>query len=118
MNPNNSNNRKKLFPLFRGGMSWRNIWRNKRRTLITAASIFFAVFFSIMMRGFQMGVWLNLVDGVLRSYSGYIQIHAKGYWDNRTFDYSMSDSILLEKKIPDTTLIKAFIPRLESCCFV
>ena len=93
---------------------WRNIWRNKRRTLITAASIFFAVFFSIIMRGFQMGVWLNLVDGVLRSYSGYVQIHAKGYWDNKTFDYTLSEDISKEKRITDTSLVKSFIPRLES----
>ena len=91
-------------------IAYKNIWRNKRRTLITAASVFFAVFFVIIMRGFQLGVWVNLVDGVLHSYSGYIQVHAKGYWDNRSFDYSMS-----EKEISTWNFTKNTKPTLAWC---
>lgn len=107
-----------FFPLFRvgvgWGLSWKNIWRNKKRTLITAASIMFAVIFSIVMRGFQLGVWDKLVDGILHSYSGYIQIHAKGYWDNRSFDYTLQEGEISMQNFQDDKLIKSIIPRLES----
>ncbi len=78
------------------------------------ASVFFAVFFSILMRGFNLGVWLNLIDGVLHSYTGYVQVHDKGYWDNKTFDYSMAADNPTFLKIKSIPQVKGLIPRLES----
>lgn len=96
-------------------LAWRNIWRNKRRTAITAASIMFAVFFSILMRGFQIGTWNDLIDSVLRSYTGYVQIHAKGFWENRTLDYLIPENDTNVKAIGHLNLpIHRLIPRFES----
>jgi ABC-type lipoprotein release transport system permease subunit len=95
-------------------LAWRNIWRNKRRTIITAASVLFAVFFSILMRGFHMGTWLKLIDSVLHSYSGYVQVHAKGYWDNKTFDYCLAENDSSVEAIKKVKNVNGLIPRLES----
>ncbi|MFC2175922.1 ABC transporter permease [Bacteroidota bacterium] len=67
-------------------LAWRNIWRNKRRTGITVASIFFAVFFAVFLRSMQLGAYGKMIDSVVRFYSGHVQIHAKGYWDDQTLD--------------------------------
>lgn len=67
-------------------LAWRNIWRNKRRTAITVASIFFAVFFAVFLRSMQLGAYAKMIDSVVRFYSGHVQIHAKGYWDDQTMD--------------------------------
>jgi len=96
-------------------LAWRNIWRNRRRTIITAASVMFAVFFSILMRGFQIGTWHDLIDSVLRSYTGYVQIHAQGFWENRTLDYLIPENdpnihAIDNLKAP----VKRLIPRFES----
>lgn len=95
-------------------LAWRNIWRNKRRTLITIASVFFAVFLAILMRGFHIGSWQNLIDSVLHSYSGYIQVHNNGYWDNQNFDYSMSANDTALTTIEKSKNVKTLVPRLES----
>lgn len=95
-------------------LAWRNIWRNKRRTLITAASVFFAVFLAILMRGFHMGAWLNLIDNVLHSYSGYVQIHAKDYWENKTFDYTFQYNDSVFANVKENKQVEKLIPRLES----
>ena len=95
-------------------LAWRNLWRNKRRTLITAASVFFAVFLAILMRGFKHGQWVYLIDSVLHSYTGYVQIHEKDYWDNKTFDYSMAINDTALTKVRQLKQVKGLIPRLES----
>ncbi len=71
-------------------LAWRNIWRNKRRTAITVASIFFAVFFAVFMRSMQLGSYAKMIDSVVRFYSGHVQIHTKGYWDDQTLDNSFA----------------------------
>lgn len=95
-------------------LAWRNLWRNKRRTLITSASIFFAVMLAIFMRGFHVGTWDSLIDGVLHSYVGYIQVHKQGYWEDKSLDYSfeLTDSINNISQCDKN--IKQFIPRIES----
>ena len=95
-------------------LAWRNLWRNKRRTTITISSVFFAVFLAIIMRGFHLGAWLNLIDNVLHSYTGYVQVHANEYWDNKTFDYCMATNDSLVRKIEALENIEGLIPRLES----
>ena len=94
-------------------LAWRNIWRNKRRTLLTAASIFLAVFLSLMVRSFQTGWFDNLISISIQSYTGHIQIHKKGYWDDRDINNSMmlSDSVM--SKIASTKNVDKTVPRLE-----
>jgi|WetSurMetagenome_2_1015567.scaffolds.fasta_scaffold00656_4 putative ABC transport system permease protein len=95
-------------------LAWRNLWRNKRRTLITAASIFTAVFLAVIMRSMQLGSYDKMIRNVVEFYTGYIQVHALGYWDDKSLDRSFeSDSSLLEtvEHIPGVSYV---IPRLES----
>ena len=71
-------------------LAWRNIWRNKRRAIITIASVFFAVFFCSLMTCFSDGTWEKMIDNTLRTQTGHIQIHAKGYWDDKITDNFMT----------------------------
>jgi len=95
-------------------MAWRNLWRNKRRTLITLSSVFLAVFLALIMRAWQLGTYRKMVHDVVRSYSGYIQIHGRGYWENKTLEYSFQQSDTLTGLLKMTRGVAALIPRLES----
>jgi ABC-type lipoprotein release transport system permease subunit len=59
-------------------IAWRNVWRNKRRTFITAAAIFFAVLFSVIAESFNRGIFDGMIDNTVRFYSGYGQVLKKG----------------------------------------
>ncbi len=71
-------------------LAWRNIWRNKKRSLITISAIFIAVFLCVLLRALQLGLYDNMINNVVGSYSGYIQIHSKGFWDEQIVDNSFS----------------------------
>ncbi len=95
-------------------IAWRNIWRNKRRTMITIASIMFALFFAIIMRGFQLGSYAKMKENAIESYSGYIQIHKKGYWNDKNINKVFSIDSTLLRKISFDPRVNEVIPRLES----
>lgn len=95
-------------------LAWRNIWRNKRRTLITAASIFFALFFALFMRSMQVGSYDTMKKNAVESFAGAIQIHAKGYWADKQIDNSMVLSPDLLKIVAQNDSIKAFSSRIET----
>lgn len=94
-------------------LAWRNIWRNKRRTLLTAASIFLAVFLALIVRSLQTGWFDNLIAISIQSYTGHIQIHKKGYWDDRDINNSMEIENFLMASVEKTQNVDKTVPRLE-----
>lgn len=95
-------------------LAWRNIWRNRRRTVITVASVMFAVFFSSLMTAIQSGTWDHMVDNVVKYYFGYVQIHAKDYWDERSIDLVMEEGEHWSKYAAQWQHQQGLAPRLES----
>ena len=95
-------------------LAWRNIWRNKRRTIITIVSIAFAVILSSIMRSMQLGSYERMIDNSVRFYTGYIQVHKDGYWDEQIIDNAFSPPDGLEQKIQSMDHVEAAVPRLES----
>lgn len=95
-------------------LAWRNLWRNKRRTLIASASVFFAVILALLMRSMQTGYYDYMIDSSVRMYTGYIQIQGNDYWEKRSLEESM---ILDEEQIEEVNSIegvKMTVKRLET----
>ena len=95
-------------------LAWRNIWRNKRRTLITIASIFFAMFFALAMRALQVGSYGHMADSIVQAFTGFIQIHKEGYWDDQTINNCMELDDSLVSRLESIDNVGAVVPRLES----
>jgi putative ABC transport system permease protein len=92
-------------------LAWRNIFRNKRRSLITVSSIIFAVLFAVFMRSLQYGAYDNMLKNIVGSYMGYIQVHNKGFWEEKTLDNSFAISDIQELTNQDG--ITYLSPRIE-----
>ncbi len=95
-------------------IAWRNLWRNKRRTMITIASVFFALFLALLMRSMQHGTYNLMEKDAIRNSTGFIQVHAPGYWEDKTIDNTFVNSHKLITEVNAVGNISQVIPRLES----
>ncbi len=60
-------------------MAWRNIWRNRRRSILTLLAIAFACLLLVFMLSFQFGSYADMIKFSLRIHTGHLQIKAEGY---------------------------------------
>lgn len=95
-------------------IAWRNLWRNRRRTLITSASVFFAVLFALFFRSLQLGSYDKMFRNAIESYSGYIQIQHRDFWDEKTVDNTFPYDPALDRLIREDENVITTIPRFES----
>jgi len=95
-------------------LAWRNLWRNKRRTLITAASVFFGVVLSAYMTSMQEGSYAQYIKTIVNSYSGDLQVHKNGYSDDQVLKNSFAFTPEISEKISSETEVTLMSPRLET----
>ena len=60
-------------------MAWRNVWRNKRRTLIAVVAIALGLVFLVFMDGSIAGFQQAIFGNAVRLQGGNVQVHAPGY---------------------------------------
>jgi putative ABC transport system permease protein len=72
-------------------MAWRNVWRNRRRSLLTVLAIALGLAFNIFMRGIGDGFHEQMVDNSVRAEIGHIQIHRAGYHDEPGLNKTLPD---------------------------
>lgn len=90
------------------------MWRNRNRTIITMAAIFFAVMLSVATSSLRDGIFDNLVKNVVSFYTGYVQVHKQGYTDEQILDNSFEASAESVHRIMQEKQISGVTPRLES----
>ncbi len=95
-------------------LAWRNLWRNRRRSLITAASVFFALFFSLVLRSFQLGAYGKIYSDIIRSYSGYLQLQHPDYLDEPLLDNCFTVDPVIIREVEDDPDVTGVNLRLES----
>lgn len=94
-------------------LAWRNIWRNRTRSFITIASILVAVLLANVMQSIQQGMWAKLL-GTTMSFTGYIQVHADGFWEEQILDNSLEESNDIRSKIEGVENVSKVTPRVQS----
>lgn len=95
-------------------LAWRNVWRNRRRTGLTLMTILVGCGMIIFMNAWAKGAHDKMIKDAVLINTGYIQIHEKGYWDNRTIDYAFRASRELIEIIKNSPRISGYSARIQA----
>ncbi len=96
-------------------LAWRNIWRNKRRTMITVSSIMFAVVFALFVESIERGAHDLMVDNMTRFHTGYMQVQDYRYKNEPSLDNAFYYDNDISDWIGENGHRIAFaIPRIET----
>lgn len=93
-------------------LSWRNIWRNKRRSQIVVISIIVGVVAIILMDTLSMGMIRQMLENQIGSHVGHIQIHRNGFNDNKIIQNYLPDADEVEEVLKSTPEVIAFSERV------
>ncbi|MDM8551295.1 ABC transporter permease [Desulfobacterales bacterium HSG2] len=93
-------------------LAWRNVWRNKRRTLLTLLTIMVGCAMIIFMNAIGKGGHDQMIEDAVALNAGHIQIHEKGFWENQTLDYAFEPSSELLDRLGNDSRIAAFAERV------
>ncbi len=89
-------------------MAWMNIWRNRRRTLLTLSSIAFGVTLAILFTGLGDQNWREMIDLAARLGGGHVSIQNVEYLDSPLLRHSVRDTARLrEEVLQDPEVVRA-----------
>ena len=99
-------------------VAWRNLWRNGRRTWLTAGGIAFSVFLCVAFMSFQLGSYDGMIDTATGMMSGHMQVQHEDYLDDpKVANRIVAGSDLL-RQLEDSPDIVAAAARVEGFALV
>lgn len=99
-------------------LAWRNIWRNRRRTLITLFSIAFGVFLAVLFTGIGDSTYGQMIDHSARLGGGHVVVQHPEYAETPSLKRSLQDTDALRAQAeadPDVTRV---VPRVSGAAML
>jgi putative ABC transport system permease protein len=95
-------------------MAFRNIFRQRRRSLFTGLSILGAFALAVIFIGWADGSYNNIIDQFTRTRLGHIQIHGRGYLDRPSLEKSFAAVATIGAVLDRTRGIESWTARVFS----
>lgn len=94
-------------------MAWRNLWRNRRRTLITLVSIAFGVLLTMVFTTMVAYMYGEMIDTSARMGLGHVTVEPKGYLDAPSLKLRVGDLDGLRRRALEHPRVVSALPRLQ-----
>ena len=94
-------------------IGWRNLWRNKRRSLVVISSIALGIFALILSMGLMNGLNHQMVENTISTSLGHISIHKRGFQDEMKLANSFVPSMDLMHALSRIPEVVAYAPRIK-----
>ena len=95
-------------------ITWRNIWKKKRQSLLTIALSVFCTIFLIFSFAFMHGQHRKMIRDAVEIYTGYLMITGKGYHDHPDYDHLIYNLEEVEQFIALQPEIESSSARFET----
>jgi putative ABC transport system permease protein len=89
-------------------IAWRNIWRNARRSLIVIISIVVGLVAILLNDALSIGMIQQIFDNQIRSHVSYLQIHAKGFNENKVIQNRITRPDTVESLLKEDPEVQAY----------
>ena len=100
--------------LLRVQIGWRNLWRNQRRTWLTAGGIAFAVWLVVSFMALQLGQYDVMTENATSLMTGHLQVQNRDYVADSRFEDTISSAGAVMEQVRRTSGVAAVAPRVEA----
>ncbi len=102
-------------------LSWRNLFRNPRRTFASLITVAFGTAGLLVFQGFNTGIMNQYRENTIRGYYGYGQVFTEGYYgkvSENPWQSWISDWQAVDQKLKSQANILETFPRLSFYAFL
>jgi ABC-type lipoprotein release transport system permease subunit len=99
-------------------MAWRNLWRNRRRTLITVASIALGGCIAVLFTALQDRSFADFIDTAARLGGGHVTLQHPEYADTPTLTRTISDTERLRSLVLSGPDVRRAVVRITGQALV
>ena len=95
-------------------VAWRNLWRSKLRTWMSAGGIAFAVFLVSFFMALQSGTYGGWIEGATGLMVGHLQVQHADYLDDPKLGNALAGAAELVRRVEAAPGVLGAAPRLEA----
>jgi ABC-type lipoprotein release transport system permease subunit len=99
-------------------LAWRNVFRNKRRTIIASIAIGIGLAALIFVDGLLIGMKDSMIRSATSSFLGEAQIHLEGYRQTREVNETINQLEKIKNELEKAQVVKNFAPRAMSYAMI
>jgi ABC-type lipoprotein release transport system permease subunit len=94
-------------------IAWKNIWRNKKRSLVVIVAVTLGIISGVLLVGIMEGWVRQRLKDAINNEVSHIQIHNTGYLRNEEIDLSVENADQISKSIDTLRQLKGWVRRTK-----